>query len=1303
MCFIQCKDPRSQQEAFLKSHPFYQELTSGEIADEEHESEKGDHPDLAFQRDFLMTMDPALGYPTPEKLDKAQTRMKHLLDLQKSSKSMAFAPKWIERGPQATGGRTRAIMWDPNDATGKKAWAGGVTGGLWYNNDVIGGAAWVPVNNFWANLSISCIASDPINPLIFYVGTGEGWNVGAGKGGGIFKSTDAGKTWNLLESSSKFYFVNDLVVRNESGVSVVYAGVSANNYKGFNTDLKLSGLQRSIDGGVTWTQVMPQITGTTQNYVAADIKIDAVNRLWVGTVKNRNSIGGATIFRSEDGLNWTTMTERSEGSRVELAVAASNQNVIYAAVESKKAIFEILKSVDGGQNWTTLAKPKDADNTIPASDFTSQQGWYNLVVAVDPSNEQTVYIGGIDLFKSTNSGGSWTQLSHWSGGFSLPYCHSDQHVILFKPGSTAIALFGNDGGIYSSSNLGDSKPTFTARNRNYNVTQFYTGAIHPTEGMHYFLAGSQDNGSRQFTNPGLGTTIELQTGDGSFNLIDSENGDIQVSSYIYNIYNLSRDNGYTFNRIVTDKTTGRMINPAVLDSKKGILFTYGNETTLSRFYNLKEGIPNRNDATISLGSMAAAMTLSPYSSNSSTLFIGTSAGRLFRIAHADSIPTQTEITGSAFSTGTISCVSVGDSEQELITIFSNYGVKSIWHSQDGGITWLDKEGDLPDMPVRWAIQIPENPEIVVCATELGCWMTENFLSSSPNWKPINDGLANVRVDMLAIRNSDKELIAATYGRGLYSTSDFLQLFQSKKEAHLAASINRIKSGASVNFQDKSTGAPISWLWKFEGGTPETSNLQNPTITYSTSGQFGVTLISSYDDGTVDSVFSAKLITVSPADPVANLTPYYFPSWQNNITISPLMEDFSNTRRLSNNKQLYISYSAMNNGNLAISKDYYSVIYIDSLPSVDSLRIKVLSSYGTNSKLLAGKTRTVTNVWLDSLAPGHHTAYVQLDFADSIPELYESDNLFSYEFEVEASCNDVTHLWEPNGTFEDMSGENTYVENLNCKWLIAPAHMASVSLHFETFQVDSSDTLFISDSTHVYKFTGNQIPHDLTLQADSVWIRFYTNDLLDGEGWKISYEANFNLPDLSLHNFIITEDAGSYYFNLDYRNNGLRPTTDYPSLKIYWSNDTIPDETDDLVIESAANILKINEQKHSQILAFKRALDRNKHYFIAVVDEENMIEELNEDNNYIYAPYNFPILSSESKTAQIYPNPTSERIIVSGVQGVSNFKLTELSGKTILSGPIPKNQTIEMSNLKSGVYLLELTGAKGKYYQKVIKQ
>jgi hypothetical protein len=735
-------------------------------------------PQGAWQQNFLMTMDPALKRPTPERLIEVRNRVKAATSGKFKVPGESSSP-WAERGPDNVGGRTRALMWDPNDTAKKKVWAGGVTGGLWYNNDITSSTSeWKAVNDFWDNIAISSLTHDPNNTQVFYAGTGEGWGTGSSRGEGIWKSTNGGTSWAQLSATANFHYVNDIIMRNESGQSVLYAAVSRKHYQGqFNGD---QGLYRSTNGGSSFTQVLPSVNGNP--YSPGDIELGADNRIWIGSTDNSFGDGGGTILYSDSGISgsWTVAKQTPNGDRVELATAPSDANYVYAIVESEGKVEEITYTADKGSSWTAATEPEDADNGIPATDFSRGQAWYDLILAVDPNNKDKIYAGAIDLFTSSDKGATWTQLSKWSNNpnlntLNISLVHADQHQIAFKPGSTKEVIFGTDGGVYYSNDITASgSSTIVSRNNNYNVTQFYSAAMHPTAGKNQYLAGSQDNGTQRFVNAGLNTTSEATGGDGAYTFIDQTDPKYQLTSYVYNSWYKSTNEGVSFQRIQNDDATGLFINPADYDNNLDILYSSRTETTVQRIKNISGSIGSETIDFItisSLGGKASNIKVSPYTTSSSTIFVSTTGGKVFRVTNADgNSPAATEITGSNFPAGWVSSIELGSNEKEIIVTFSNYGVISVWYSSDSGQSWISKEGDLPDMPVRWSLMNPGNADEVILATELGVWSTSNFSSTSPNWTSSTSGLANVRVDMLQTRSSDNQVAAATYGRGLFTSS-----------------------------------------------------------------------------------------------------------------------------------------------------------------------------------------------------------------------------------------------------------------------------------------------------------------------------------------------------------------------------------------------------------------------------------------------------------------------------------------------------------------------------------------------------
>lgn len=810
-------------------------------------------PNKAFEQNWEATKNPATNEPEPEKLPTIIADINAYWQQQSLNKVPGSAGlPWQERGPNNIGGRTRAIMFDPNDPTHKKVWAGGVTGGLWYNNDITNpGSSWTNVDDFWDNIAISCIAADPNNSNIWYVGTGESWgqSFSGQRGAGIWKTTDGGSTWNQLSSTTGFYFVNDIVVRDESGTSVVYAGIRGFYYRGTWHGVSSTGLQRSGNGGSTWTQVLPS-TGGSGVYAVADIEIGSDNTLWVGSMSNPYGNGGGVILKSTTGLSgsWTVSHTTTNGRRVELACAPSNSNYVYGIIEVSGVVGEMVRTANAGSTWTNINEPVDVDNGIPDTDFTRGQAWYDLIAAVDPTDENTVIVGGIDLFKTTDGGTNWSHISKWSNNanlntLSVSLVHADQHQIVFFPNDPNKIVVGNDGGVFVCNDLANASTssTFSSRNTNYNVTQFYAGALHPGIANNTYLAGAQDNGTLMMQGYGLVSGNQVYGGDGAFCFIDQNQPDTMIYSYVRNNYVVTFNGGSTISTLLKN-IGGQFINSADYDNNQNILYAGYSTNQIIRT------TVNRDSLLITLnqGADATAFKVSPYTTSSTTLFVGTGNGRLYKIQNANGSPSGSEITGPGFSSGTISSIALGSSENEIAVTFSNYGVTSIWYTQDGGSNWANKEGNLPDMPIRWFLFNPNVANEAIVATELGVWGTTNLNNASPTWTSSNEGLANVRVDMLEIRESDDQVLAVTHGRGIFTCDAFSEQIPLPE---FTANAQQAAVNQPVIFTDLSGAVPTGWLWEF---TPNTVNFvnstnqnsQNPNVEFTATGTYEVKLTAS---------------------------------------------------------------------------------------------------------------------------------------------------------------------------------------------------------------------------------------------------------------------------------------------------------------------------------------------------------------------------------------------------------------------------------------------------------------------------
>ncbi len=747
-CFS-CQSPENQQERKLPKH---------------------ERVDLAFRQYAERTKNPKTGV-----IPRGQLRAVYEVanGLRASAKNERVGNTFFqEKGPNNVGGRTRTLMYDPNDAGNgfKKVWAGSVSGGLWYNSDISDPAStWQAVDDLFPNLAITTLAYEPSNTQNFYAGTGEGWfNSDAVKGFGIYKSTNAGQTWASLPSTlnSAFDYVQKIVVT-QSGA--ILAGTKGGG----------GGMMRSTDGGATWSRTLSRDV--------SNIVEGADGTLFATTGISNPQFGflNARLYRSvNDGLTWQNITPATSPGRIEIACAPSDANIIYA-VCATQGVSWLKKSTDKGNTWSNLTIPKYklSDCTDDAVySFAYVSGWYALMLSVHPTNPDLVTVGGLDLHRSTDGGQTWAWLSNWRSNNRqcTPFVHADQHVMQYHPTNFDQAIFGNDGGVFISSDVGDAQtiaPSFHARNKSYNVTQFYTCAYENTANSHYFLGGTQDNGTQQFDFAGISSTKMVVGGDGGFCHIDEANSNLQIASIYYNNIYRSLDGGQTFYRVYSSNS-GRFINPSDYDSQTKTLYCASNNNQMMVFEAMDSSITGALPTEIPIttsGSVITHIRVSDYTPN--RIFVGSDKGEVFRIDNAQSAsPTITNISnniGGAGNSVTVSCIEIGSSDDSLLVTYSNYGVVSVWESYNAGQNWTNREGNLPDMPINWALYNPSDKKEVLLATEAGVWVTENIRVASPNWLPVNNnGLANVRTDMMQLRKADSLVIIATHGRGLYTSSVF---------------------------------------------------------------------------------------------------------------------------------------------------------------------------------------------------------------------------------------------------------------------------------------------------------------------------------------------------------------------------------------------------------------------------------------------------------------------------------------------------------------------------------------------------
>ena len=791
---------REKHKAFLENSPF----KKTQNLNKKERLKLGLPPNAYYEQRWELTMDPNTGRPMPERAMKIQEGLREERLNQRGGGGDDFSP-WIERGPNNIGGRTRGIMIDPNDNTHRRVFSGGVSGGLWVNNDITdSNSSWTLVPGIGANISVTSIISDPNNSNTFYIGSGESYTSGDAIGRGIWKSTDGGVTWSnifggpdgTVTNGGQFvngiFYVNDIIARDVGSTTELYASIagaffgdssSPSNFHGLNQQ----GLYKSTDNGATWNRISILESDNSPSN-PNDLELDLNNNIWLTTTRSSFGNNGGKIFRSTDGNTFTLINTIPNARRTELEPSQINVNTFWV-LANVGGQADIFRTTDAFTTFTQINEPNDADAGILATDFTRGQAFYDLVIEADANDR--LYVGGIDWFSSPNNGNTWVQISRWNtfgnlGNLSVPVVHADQHAIVFVPDNQNQAIIGNDGGVYYASSLNQSSfmtNTIRPRNTNYNTTQFYYGTIDNTGGSNGddIAGGTQDNGTPISinSNGNINSFQEPFGGDGGYTEID-DSGQYMIQSFFRNDHRWVNYPSNLTQR--TDISTlgpdnaqnGSFINEAELDKSLDILYTNASIGGTFRIERISDFLPGqtRENTFITNGQIDAspsALKISPFTTSSSKLYVGLRNGRLLRIDNANVTPSFSTISGGNF-VGSISDIEFGTSEQEIFVTLHNYGVNSVWHTSNGGSSWRNIEGNLPDLPVECILQNPLRTQELIIGTKLGVWRTGDFTATNPVWVQSFNGMSDVPVVDLDLRPTDNTILATTHGRGFFTST-----------------------------------------------------------------------------------------------------------------------------------------------------------------------------------------------------------------------------------------------------------------------------------------------------------------------------------------------------------------------------------------------------------------------------------------------------------------------------------------------------------------------------------------------------
>ncbi|MBS1518128.1 MAG: T9SS type A sorting domain-containing protein [Bacteroidetes bacterium] len=683
--------------------------------------------------------------------------LKQAQEMRSATESDNSTPSWEFAGPVNIGGRFSDIEFDPLNPN--TVYAGAATGGIFKSTD--GGINWFPVFDDQSVLPIGDIAVDPVNSNIIYAGTGEangGHNNFAG--GGVYKSTNGGNSWQPagLENTVS---VGRIVVNPLNPLKVYVAAVGS--YFGPNPE---RGIYRSDNGGANWTKVLFVNDSTG----GIDISMDPVNpdnllaAMWQRTrYPNGGQLYGPSsgVYKSVDGGNNWTLLDPANGlpnsgstnvGRIGLSTSASNPNISYALYTNGSTYSGFFKTTNAGLNWTNANPGGTLQNGF------STFSWYFGNVRIHPSDPNTVYVLDFSINKTTNSGNSWTEMQSNN-------IHVDQHALAFKPGDPETIICGNDGGLYRSSNGGNS---FT-KVQSLPVTQFYEIGVDKANPLALY-GGTQDNGTNR-TTTGSGSDWEsIYGGDGFYVIVDHTNPNIIYAESQNGGLGKSTNGGNSFSGATSGIPSSEKKNwstPVVMDPNNSSILYYGTNkvyrttNSASSWTAISPDLTNGNQARL-----GTVTTIDVAKTNSDIIIAGTDDANVWITTNSGTNWTKVSqtlpyrwVTRVAF-----------DPQNDNTAYVTFNGLKwidpqpHVFRTQDRGLTWTDISGNLPDAPVNAFAVDPIRSNVLFVGSDVGAYVSFN---TGQSWQFLGTGLPMVSVYDFKVHPTAYYLVAGTHGRSMY--------------------------------------------------------------------------------------------------------------------------------------------------------------------------------------------------------------------------------------------------------------------------------------------------------------------------------------------------------------------------------------------------------------------------------------------------------------------------------------------------------------------------------------------------------
>jgi photosystem II stability/assembly factor-like uncharacterized protein len=664
------------------------------------------------------------GSGEPDNIQRLNALIKEELQFKNNSseKLLSDIPEWKNIGPFDIAGRVKSIAIDPKN--NNIVYIGAAAGGIW--KSINAGQSWTPIFDFQNATAFGALCIDPNNSSIIYAATGE-MIIGGGipyLGNGVYKSTDAGNTWfqiglTQVASFSKIY-VHPL------NSNLVYASGAIRN----------GGVYKSTNAGIDWQRIYEG------NITDLSVNPQNIDEIFAGI--NLNGV----VYSSDGGVNWENRSTglADLGGRVSVQAFSEDFKIVYTLFERKDGRGVVYKSSNSGKNWVMALNGN--------SSFFNEQGYYNNFISIHPKNSNIVLTGGIELWRTTDGGQNWEIVNDRTIPTKM---HVDQHCATFSNSENNNVYVGNDGGVFRSTDAGF---TWRSINTGLMITQFYAMNLDLKQKNRNF-GGTQDNGT--LGNPSNSWKM-LVGGDGFDCFLHPNNPNILFGEIYYGDvfkYESTSDNYNFLNNGLPDDDIGTWHSPFIFDSKNHTMYLGRNALYVSYNYG---------DVFFQLTPRGSHQytAIEPSKKNSRIIYAGNRMGVI-------TVTTDAGITWRTISSPILPGKYITDMASSIIkdsvvyVSYSGYGDKHIFKSTNLGITWLQIDQSLPDIPVNSIILHPENESVIFAGTDIGVYVSYN---DGKEWSIY--GKKFPRTPIMDLKFHTNKLLmptltlrAASYGRSIW--------------------------------------------------------------------------------------------------------------------------------------------------------------------------------------------------------------------------------------------------------------------------------------------------------------------------------------------------------------------------------------------------------------------------------------------------------------------------------------------------------------------------------------------------------